>query len=585
MTHRRALIAATVGLVTVGLAVGTLRAAPAQARGRTRARATPAAAAAPAPASVVTIPEPMPRVTRALSIPSPVCTVAGWLSGLAGTLCSVARKGGELLSAGGKLAGSAGSVAKVVSVAAVLAGLTVWVTGAGRAVLGETAKVIGASTRPQLESSWFSSSYWRMAAIGMLLTLPFLFAACVQGLLRSDPSLIGRAALGYLPLAVLGISIAAPLTTLFLSASDGLSTLIAAAAGEAPGVALAKLGVGTVLLAGASRSTFIAFVIGFVTVAATLTLWVELLIRAAAVYVIVLMLPVVFAALVWPARRVWAIRSVETLVALILAKFAIVAVLSLGGAAIGHDINPGPAGALVGVTLVMLAAFSPWALLRLLPLHEMAAGVEGLGPQLSRRGPMFDRPVPQAAGERATSPDPPPDDRTIDAAQMAVEGLNGDRHGASAGEILDGSTAGGDGGLTASGDEGPVGSGDEPETTVPEDRVASAAGGAGSCGPTGIPGPAGVPGAAEARGAPAASQPEAAEGARERLPGMEPRWQMENDSWPTHVLGPASPTEDTLASERAPQAPPEIPEATMPPDAPHPLRPVDPPRNPDAGDR
>ena len=69
----------------------------------------------------------------------------------------------------------------------------------------------------------------------MLLTLPFLFAACVQGLLRSDPSLIGRAALGYLPLAVLGISIAAPLTTLLLSASDGLSTLIAGAAGEAPG--------------------------------------------------------------------------------------------------------------------------------------------------------------------------------------------------------------------------------------------------------------------------------------------------------------------------------------------------------------
>ena len=191
-----------------------------------------------------------PGSGAALSIPSPVCTVAGWLSGLAGTLCSVARKGGELLSAGGKLAGSAGTVVKVASIAAVLAGLTAWVTGAGHAVLAETARVIGASTRPQLESSWFSSSYWRMAAIGMLLTVPFLFAACVQGLLRSDPSLIGRAALGYLPLAVLGISIAAPLTTLLLSASDGLSALIAGAAGEAPGAALAKLGVGTALLAG-----------------------------------------------------------------------------------------------------------------------------------------------------------------------------------------------------------------------------------------------------------------------------------------------------------------------------------------------
>ena len=56
--------------------------------------------------------------------------------------------------------------------------------------------------------------------------------------------------------------------------------------------------------------------------------------REAAVYVVVLMLPLAFAALVWPARRIWAVRAVELLVALILSKFAIVAVLSLGGAAI-----------------------------------------------------------------------------------------------------------------------------------------------------------------------------------------------------------------------------------------------------------
>jgi len=249
--------------VTVGLALGTLLVAAPQ-----RAQAT--------------MPAPAPTVRRAVNIPSPVCTVAGWFSGLAGTLCSVARKGGELLGAGGKLAGDAGTAAKAVSVAAVLAGLAAWVTGAAHAVLTATAAVIGGSTRPQLESSWFSASYWRMAEIGMLLTVPFLFAACVQGILRSDPSLIGRAALGYLPLAVLGTSIAAPLTTLLLSASDGLATLVAGAAGEAPGAALAKLGMSTGALAGVS-GTFIAFVVGFVTVAATLTLWVELLIRAAAV--------------------------------------------------------------------------------------------------------------------------------------------------------------------------------------------------------------------------------------------------------------------------------------------------------------
>ena len=108
-----------------------------------------------------------------------------------------------------------------------------------------------------------------------------------------------------------------------------------------------------------------------------MVLWCELLIRSAAVYVIVLMLPLFFAALVWPARRVWAVRAVELLVALILAKFAIVAVLGAGRRR--DRAHPDPEHHLdaAGATLVLLAAFSPWALLRLLPLHELAAGAAG----------------------------------------------------------------------------------------------------------------------------------------------------------------------------------------------------------------
>ena len=67
-----------------------------------------------------------------------------------------------------------------------------------------------------------------------------------------------------------------------------------------------------------------------------------MLIREAAVYVVVLMLPLAFAAFVWPARRIWAIRMVELLTALILSKFAVVAVLSLAGAAFGATGGTGP---------------------------------------------------------------------------------------------------------------------------------------------------------------------------------------------------------------------------------------------------
>ncbi len=116
-----------------------------------------------------------------------------------------------------------------------------------------------------------------------------------------------------------------------------------------------------------------AFLVAVLTVTGAIALWIELVVREAAVYVIVLMLPLFFAALVWPARRVWAARAVELLIALILSKFVIVAVLALGGAAMEHAAALSITSLLAGLALVLLAAFSPWVLLRLLPLHEMAS--------------------------------------------------------------------------------------------------------------------------------------------------------------------------------------------------------------------
>ena len=155
-------------------------------------------------------------------------------------------------------------------------------------------------------------------------------------------------------------------------------SIVAGASGNAGATFLTHVGLVSAGLSHLSGSTFVLLFAGLLTVAATITLWIELLIRSAAVYVVVLMLPLFFAALVWPARRVWAVRAVELLVALIVSKFAIVAVLSLGASALGHTTIPSATQMLEGATLVMLAAFSPWALLRLLPLHELTGGLEGL---------------------------------------------------------------------------------------------------------------------------------------------------------------------------------------------------------------
>jgi hypothetical protein len=269
-----------------------------------------------------------------------------------------------------------------------------------------------------------------MAGIAALLTVPFLFAAAIQALMRSDLSLLAQAALGYLPLAMLTVSIAAPLAMMLLAATDQLCGLVSAGKG-----AHFLSGAGSVFgLAHFVTEPFVVFLLGAISAGGALIVWIELAVREAAVYVIVLMLPLAFAALVWPARRVWAIRSVELLVALILSKFAIVAVFGLAGAALDQGSRGGLATALAGTVLVLLAAFAPWALLRLIPLSELAAGaVASLRPEVDRALQRSVREEDRAASER------PPlrrdelrdagDGRARDAARSQIDGL-GEQAGA-----------------------------------------------------------------------------------------------------------------------------------------------------------
>ena len=296
-------------------------------------------------------------------------SLSGTVSGLYGALTHpLSSAGGDIVAAGLDL-------------------IDAWMLLGARDALDETAHVIGTTTRPQLDSTWFSSTYWRVAALAALLTVPFLFAAAIQALLRSDLALLLRAAFGYLPLALVAVGLAAPVTMLLLSATDEMCAAVSSASSATPGSFLVSAGLATGTLSFAAGSGFLAFAIAFLTASGALALALELLIREAAVYVVLLMLPLAFAALVWPARRTWAVRAVELLVALILSKFAIVAVLALADGAFSGAGGVGVSRLLTAMALVLLSVFSPWAMLRLLPFTELAASAGSmLGPELTRAG-------------------------------------------------------------------------------------------------------------------------------------------------------------------------------------------------------
>ena len=311
------------------------------------------------------------------------CKTIGELNSAHGRGCDVLSHPKELLKIGKNfvtghistalkefLGGGGGASA---STALSLAVIGAWIIGGAKVAVTWMVKEIQSTAAPQLGTVWFSSTYWRVAGIAALLTLPFLFAAAVQALLRSDLTVLSRAAFGYLPLAMLCVGIAAPLTMLLLAGTDELCSIVWTSSSSHGLAWLLTKSAGLFALA-ALKSRFLGFLFGLLTAAGAVLVWLELLMREAAVYVVVLLLPLAFAALVWPARRVWALRAAELLVALILSKFAIVAVLGLGGMALSHGAGNGVGAVLAGMVLVILAAFAPWAVLRLVPLAEVASG-------------------------------------------------------------------------------------------------------------------------------------------------------------------------------------------------------------------
>jgi hypothetical protein len=450
------------------------------------------------------------------------------------------RAGKKLLSGhvGGALNALGGAAAKAAP-ALSLAAIVTWVLGGAAFALHETATLLGKTTSPELGAAWFSSTYLHMAAIATLLTLPFLFAAAVQALMRSDISLLARAAFGYLPLAMLAIAVAAPVTMLLLAASDSLSNIIERAAGGEGTAFLTKasllLGSLTVL----TGSPFVAFLIGFFVAAGALALWLELLLREVAVYVIVLMLPLVFAAFVWPARRVWAIRAVELLVALILAKLAIVSVLALGAGALEHASSGGSiVGLLAGVALVTLGAFAPWALIKLLPLGELAAAAGPLRGHLGASAstgaavamPWADWAGTVTAGMRNEAMAADPLQNGGAEAEAGRLSDLGSREGAGPTDVLDG--------VTESSDPDPLRGTADP----PGDQIDEA---------PGVSAPVTAAAARRAAGAPMAHSPEAGSEHPDTLspgpspspspspppsPEPEPPWRAPDESW-TFVPG------------------------------------------------
>lgn len=261
--------------------------------------------------------------------------------------------------------------------------ITSWVADTAQWIVGKVIGFIDSSTSPTLDAGWFAERYRFMVGLGALVLLPMLLMATIRAVVTQDISQLVRSFFVHLPIAILGTFAAVVVTQTLLTITDSLSAAVAD--GIAGDVSEIFGSFGTTLsgAAGVGVSQFPSFAIFFVAlllILGSFVVWLELLVRSAAVTISIFFLPMILAGLVWPATAHWTKRMIETLVALILSKFVIVAVISLATAALSDPGGGGFGTVMGGTALMMMAAFSPMALLKLLPIAEGAAigQLEGL---------------------------------------------------------------------------------------------------------------------------------------------------------------------------------------------------------------
>ena len=284
------------------------------------------------------------------------------------------------MSAGGGCPGFLGPVCDLVGGAAsgiakdVLHAIVTWIVQSASWVLREIGTVIASTTTIKLGATWFVGHYEVMAALAGIVALPMLLLASIQAVYRQSPAVLARAAFVQLPLAGLLTAVAVKLVALSLTVVDDLSRAVATGAGANITTLLRHAAKWYVAQGMGTTPTFVVALSALVVMAGALALWLELIVRSAAVYVAVLFLPLALASLVWPAVSHWSRRLVEALAAIVLSKFVVVAVLSLALNAAADA--PGLSTVLAAGAMLLLSAFAPFMLFRLLPMMEVGAALQ-----------------------------------------------------------------------------------------------------------------------------------------------------------------------------------------------------------------
>lgn len=236
-------------------------------------------------------------------------------------------------------------------------------------MIEQLAKAVTKTTQVDFTNTAFLRQYAVVFAASTILTLVLWLLAVAKRAVRGVPLTEALTeAVGFLWLTVLASAFTPLVLYTVVSATDAVTDVISAGTASNTDVFFGSFSGALTKNKNIGGGPIMLIVVSLVSVLAAGVLWLELVIRAALLYVGALLGTAVYSGLVdknmWHHVRRWA----GIMIAVILVKPVIVIVLSLAGALSASDNGPNAFSAVVsGLAIILLAIFASFMIYRFVP--------------------------------------------------------------------------------------------------------------------------------------------------------------------------------------------------------------------------
>ena len=186
---------------------------------------------------------------------------------------------------------------------------------------------------------------------------------------------------------------------------------------------------------GLVKGGLFVFIFAVLYIAAAIFLCFELFVRSSLIYLVIMFAPLAIATRIWGPTRSYARKATETAVALIFSKLAIAVTLATGASLMNNAATSGGTVEMIqGSAILLLAAFMPFALMRVIPMMEGAVAGEGVARSMGTKAAVAGYGASKAASA-ATAP--------ITSATSAIKSKWDGRQSATSGSSTGGEGGGG----------------------------------------------------------------------------------------------------------------------------------------------